>query len=192
MEKIKTIGDCYMCAGFAENGITQASNARRMVNVADKMHHIINTLPLDGMRLAIRAGLHAGSVVSGIIGKTKFAFDIWGDAVNTASRMESTGVPGHTQITPEVYEMLPDKGRFVARGAVDVKGKGQMWTYVSMTSTQQQPPDAEEEDVAVRAVMPSVFNAVHILSDLMTEDVPLTELRAGKCRGCISRGEMLS
>ena len=97
-QKIKTIGDCYMCVAWAENTNAHAACARRVLQVAQRMHHMARSNLLGTQRLAVRAGLHAGPLVSGIIGKTKFTFDIWGDTVNVASRMESTGVPGTTQV----------------------------------------------------------------------------------------------
>ena len=95
------------------------------------MHCVMLNSRLDGSRLSVRAGMHAGPVISGIIGKTKFAFDIWGDTVNVASRMESTGVPRATQVTAEVYELLKGREALTPRHEVDVKGKGSMMTYVT-------------------------------------------------------------
>jgi class 3 adenylate cyclase len=84
----------------------------------------------DGRPLRLRIGINSGPVVAGIIGSHKFAYDLWGDAVNTASRMESSGAPGQIQITEATYELV--KGRFAcrARGTIDVKGKGAMPTYL--------------------------------------------------------------
>ena len=85
MEKIKTIGDCYMCVAWTDT-CSRLDAALRMVQLAQEMHSITATLPLDGSPLSLRAGIHAGSVVSGIIGKSKFCFDIWGVCCACVSR----------------------------------------------------------------------------------------------------------
>ena len=80
-------------------------------------------------RLQLRIGIDVGPVVAGVIGKRKFSYEIWGDTINTASRMESHGVPGHIQVTEHVYEKLRDRYLFEPRGVIAVKGKGDMPTY---------------------------------------------------------------
>ena len=80
--------------------------------------------------LELRIGLNSGPVVAGVIGATKFIYDLWGDTVNLASRMESTGVPGQIQVTRNVYERLRDKFEFESRGSVQVKGKGEIETWL--------------------------------------------------------------
>lgn len=80
--------------------------------------------------LDIRAGVHTGPVVSGVIGKTKFAYDVYGDTVNTASRMESTGIPGRIQCSRETYSRVHDVFSFEERPNVQVKGKGTLTTYL--------------------------------------------------------------
>ena len=86
-----------MCVAWA-SAADPAHAARRMLTFAHDCHRIVHETLLEGTRLAFRVGMHAGPVVSGIIGKSKFAYDIWGDSVNVASRMESTGIPGCTQV----------------------------------------------------------------------------------------------
>jgi adenylate cyclase len=83
----------------------------------------------DGRDVPIRIGIATGPVVAGVVGSRKFFYDVWGDAVNVASRMESTGIPGKIQVSQEAYARL--KGKFVleARGMIDVKGKGEMLTW---------------------------------------------------------------
>ena len=140
VEKIKTIGDCYMCMGLTEHHAELPSTATRMLAVAQQMHCIIYQTLLDGKRLSFRVGIHVGLVVSGIIGKQKFAYDVWGDTVNTASRLESSGVPGATQVSDAVYRLLPDKRGFVPR-VVEAKGKGPLSAHVISANVLGDPSD---------------------------------------------------
>ena len=97
------------------------------LDMIEVLHHFNrrNTIELD-----IRIGINSGPVVAGVIGKSKYIYDLWGDTVNLASRMESTGVPGAIQVTRPVYEALRDKFAFEPRGVVDVKGKGQIEAWL--------------------------------------------------------------
>ncbi len=94
------------------------------------MRDHVATDPVDGRRLAFRIGINSGSVTAGVIGTHKFAYDLWGDTVNTASRMESSGVPGAIQVSPSTHELL--KGAYVCepRGPIPVKGKSEMETWL--------------------------------------------------------------
>ncbi|MBE9135930.1 response regulator [Nodosilinea sp. LEGE 07088] len=128
LEKIKTIGDAYMVAG----GLPSASDdhAESIAHFAIDICDAIERFPRpDGKTFQIRVGINTGSVVAGVIGRRKFAYDLWGDTVNIASRMEATGEAQRIQVTPELYEKLKGKFRFEARGHVAVKGRGQMMTY---------------------------------------------------------------
>lgn len=123
IEKIKTVGDAYM----AVCGLPQPvpDHAERLTRMAIRMVHITREHALDNkVDLQLRVGLNSGPVVAGVIGKSKYIYDLWGDTVNLASRMESTGVPGAVQVTRPVYEALKDKFVFEPRGIVEVKGKG--------------------------------------------------------------------
>jgi len=129
IEKIKTIGDCYMAVcglprPCAEHADRMARMALRMVEATRQYGEQVH------VPLALRIGINSGPVVAGVIGTSKFIYDLWGDTVNLASRMESTGVPGQIQVTRAVYERLKDKYEFESRGMVQVKGKGEIETWL--------------------------------------------------------------
>jgi class 3 adenylate cyclase len=124
IEKIKTIGDCYM----AVCGLPKpcSDHPDRMARMALRMAEATRQYAQEkGLDLQLRIGLNSGPVVAGVIGVTKFIYDLWGDTVNLASRMESTGVPGGIQVTRSVYERLKESFEFESRGTVQVKGKGE-------------------------------------------------------------------
>lgn len=129
IEKIKTIGDCYM----AVCGLPKPSSdhARRMAEMALRMAEATREYGREKrLDLQLRIGLNSGPVVAGVIGVSKFIYDLWGDTVNIASRMESTGLPGQIQVTRSVYEHLKDRFEFESRGLVKVKGKGEIETWL--------------------------------------------------------------
>ena len=124
VEKIKTIGDCYM----AVCGLPKpcSDHTERMARMALRMTEATQQYGQEnGLNLQLRIGLNSGPVVAGVIGVTKFIYDLWGDTVNLASRMESTGVPRGIQVTRSVYERLKDSFEFESRGIIQVKGKGE-------------------------------------------------------------------
>ncbi|MCY1334201.1 Adenylate and Guanylate cyclase catalytic domain protein [compost metagenome] len=129
IEKIKTVGDAYMAVcGLPE---PCSDHAERMVRMAIRMIHISREHALEhNTSLKLRVGINSGSVVAGVIGKSKYIYDLWGDTVNLASRMESAGVPDSVQVTRTVYGQLQGQFVFEARGAIDVKGKGKMETWL--------------------------------------------------------------
>ncbi|MCW6051106.1 response regulator [Lyngbya sp. CCAP 1446/10] len=128
LEKIKTIGDAYMVAGGLP--VPRADHAEAIANMALDMQEAIADFQTDtGEPLQIRIGIHTGPVVAGVIGTKKFIYDLWGDTVNVASRMECQGLPGYIQVTAAVYEQLKDGYLFEERGAILLKGKGDMIAY---------------------------------------------------------------
>ena len=135
LEKIKTVGDAYMVVGGLHTvyGFAPAAHATHAEDVAEMGLAIIDAVERlgreRGQPLRMRVGMHVGPAVAGVIGLKKFIYDVWGDTVNTASRMESTGVPGRFQVTPETRERLRDRFLFEHRGPVDVKGKGVIDTW---------------------------------------------------------------
>jgi adenylate cyclase len=127
LEKIKTIGDCYMAAAGVPDPCPD--HARRAALLALDMREVLAPSPLAGPGLELRIGINSGPVVAGVIGTKRFLYDLWGDAVNTASRMESHGTPGEIQITRATYELLKDEFICRRRGTILVKGKGPMETW---------------------------------------------------------------
>jgi class 3 adenylate cyclase len=128
LEKVKTIGDAYMIVG----GLTERSNdhTARMAAMALELADAVEGIEAAArLGIRFRIGIHRGPVVAGVIGTRKFIYDVWGDTVNLASRMESLGVPGRVQVTRAVKERLADAFVFEARDPIDVKGKGPTRTW---------------------------------------------------------------
>ncbi len=129
LEKIKTIGDAYMVVGGLP--MLQPNHAECVAEMAlDMLAEITKFNQKLGINCNIRIGMNTGSVVAGVIGTKKFTYDLWGDTVNTASRMESHGIPGKIQVTEATYLRLKDQYEFVHRGLIPVKGKGEMNAYL--------------------------------------------------------------
>jgi guanylate cyclase len=125
LEKIKTIGDCYMVAAGVPT--PRPDHARALVLMALEMSEAMRSSDEVGhLGLELRIGINSGPVVAGVIGRKRFLYDLWGDAVNTASRMESQGAPGRIQITRATYELIADEFACEPRGTMAVKGKGEM------------------------------------------------------------------
>lgn len=124
LEKIKTIGDCYMVAAGVPR--PRSDHAQVLARMALEMRDYIAQREFRGRRLTFRIGLNSGPVVAGVIGRKKFIYDLWGDAVNTASRMESHGTAGKIQITQATYDLIKDDFVCEPHGTVTVKGKSEM------------------------------------------------------------------
>jgi class 3 adenylate cyclase len=135
LEKIKTVGDAYMVVGGLQTvyGFAPDAHTTHAADVASMGLSIIDAVDAfgqaRGIPMQIRVGMHTGPAVAGVIGLKKFIYDVWGDTVNTASRMESTGVPGRLQVTRETRDRLGAAFDYERRGIVDVKGKGPIETW---------------------------------------------------------------
>jgi guanylate cyclase len=127
-EKIKTVGDEYMVA----SGVPRArpDHAYAIAELALRIRDHVATNDFDGHNISLRIGINSGPVVAGVVGTHKFAYDLWGDVVNTASRMESEGIAGSIQVAPATYELIRDRFDCEPRGVISVKDKGEMNTYL--------------------------------------------------------------
>jgi adenylate cyclase len=135
LEKIKTIGDCYMVAAVVPT--PRADHAHALALVALEMLAALREdEELAQLGLELRIGINSGPVIAGVIGRKRFLYDLWGDAVNTASRMESHGTPGRIQITRATFDLLADEFECEPRGTIVVKGKGEIeaWYLLGLTS----------------------------------------------------------
>ncbi|HEX6331471.1 MAG TPA: adenylate/guanylate cyclase domain-containing protein, partial [Actinomycetota bacterium] len=154
LEKIKTIGDCYMAASGVPD--PRHDHARRAALLALDMRDAVATSEITGrLGLELRIGINSGPVVAGVIGTKRFLYDLWGDAVNIASRMEAHGSPGEIQITRTTYDLLKDEFACTPRGTIPVKGKGQMETWYLVGSRSddaraEQGASSEAPDPSIR------------------------------------------
>ena len=128
LEKIKTIGDAYMVVGGLPEPRTDHAEAVADMALAI-LREVAGRSDPGGRPLQVRIGIDTGPVVAGVIGTSRFSYDLWGDTVNTASRMESHGIPGCIQVTGRTYRRLRGRYRFQRRGPIPVKGKGDIVTY---------------------------------------------------------------
>jgi guanylate cyclase len=148
LEKIRTIGDSYMVAAGVPR--PRADHAQALASLALDMHAYICSLPpVEGRAIQFRIGINSGPVVGGVIGRKKFVYDVWGDAVNIASRMESQGEAGKVQITQTTYELIKAEFACEWRGTIEVKGRGEMGTWFLLGARQ---PSAESEAVVQHGV----------------------------------------
>ena len=157
LEKIKTIGDCYMVAAGVPT--PRPDHARALALMAlDMLEAMRSDDDVGHLGLDLRVGINSGPVVAGVIGRKRFLYDLWGDAVNTASRMESHGMPGRIQITGATYELLGDEFECEPRGTIAVKGKGEIEAWYLIGPRVDRGPAANdtalEEMLADRAREP--------------------------------------
>jgi class 3 adenylate cyclase len=129
LEKIKTVGDAYMVAGGLPDPRPDHAEAVADLALAIREEVVRHADP-SGQPLQVRIGIDTGPVAAGVIGTSKFSYDLWGDTVNTASRMESHGLPGCIQVTARTYQRLGDGYRLQRRGPIQVRGMGEMVTYL--------------------------------------------------------------
>ena len=129
LEKIKTIGDAYMVASGIP--VARSDHACAIAEMALEMQQIVRTITTPGgEHVQLRIGINSGPAIAGVIGIKKFTYDLWGDTVNTASRMESHGIPGAIQVTADTHQLLENDYELESRGIVEVKGKGPMSLYL--------------------------------------------------------------
>jgi adenylate cyclase len=155
LEKIKTIGDCYMVAAGVPS--PRPDHARALALMALDMQAAMRSADEVGhLGLGLRVGINSGPVVAGVIGRKRFLYDLWGDAVNTASRMESHGTSGRIQVTRATKELLEDEFVCEPRGTIAVKGKGEMeaWYLVGRRADAAAKRRAEPEPVRPPNVVP--------------------------------------
>lgn len=137
LEKIKTIGDAYMMAAGLpiERPVDPTLAAEAALRMREAVHAVNQARNIE---IDMRAGIHVGEVVAGVIGQSKFVYDLWGDVVNVASRMESTAPNGEIQVTEQMQAMVADEFAFEPRGEIEVKGKGKMSTWI-LTGRKKSP-----------------------------------------------------
>jgi adenylate cyclase len=142
LEKIKTTGDAYMVVSGVP--APRADHAEALAALAlDMRDALAGLIDPKGRAVPVRIGIATGPVVAGVVGTKKFFYDVWGDAVNTAARMEQTGEPGKIQVAPETREQLKERFQFEDRGVIEVRGKGQMRTWL-LIGTKRNPPGETE------------------------------------------------
>jgi adenylate cyclase len=141
VEKIKTIGDCYMVAAGVPT--PRPDHARALALMALDMLEACSE-EIGHLGLELRVGINSGPVVAGVIGRKRFLYDLWGDAVNTASRMESHGTPGRVQITRATYELLADEFECEPRGTIAIKGKGEVEAWYLIGRRGDRAPVADD------------------------------------------------
>jgi guanylate cyclase len=155
LEKIKTIGDCYMVASGVPS--PRADHAQVLALMALDMLEAMRSIDDVGhLGLELRVGINSGPVVAGVIGRKRFLYDLWGDAVNTASRMESHGTSGRIQITRATYELLAEEFECEPRGTITVKGKGEMEAWYVLGRRPSRAPRGQSKQSHQAETVPGV------------------------------------
>ena len=169
IEKIKTIGDCFMGVGGLFD--RHHDHAQAVVQFGLDIHHCVEAIrKRSGFDISVRVGINTGPVVAGVIGYSKYAFDLWGDAVNVASRMESNSLPGRVQISRSTYERVYNDFECEERGEMEIKGKGAMLTYLVVD---KRSPDEVPE--MCRLAMKNIAGFEEVAAEGVTADGPLLE-----------------
>ena len=137
LEKIRTVGDEYMVAAGVPTA--RPDHAQAVAELALRIRDHTAATQFDGHDITLRIGINSGPLVAGVVGTHKFSYDLWGDVVNVASRMESEGIPGSIQVTKATYELIRDQFVCEPRGVIAVKGKGDMNTYL-LVARRDSPP----------------------------------------------------
>ena len=153
VEKIKTIGDAYLAIGGLDGGTDHAAA------IAETALQMIEQVEAEararGRTWRIRIGLHSGPAVAGVIGTTKFAYDVWGDTVNVAARLEGASEPNRIHVSGTLAAQLEDRYLLTPRGSVELKGKGSSRpASCSVDATRRYRPKVSEREVASRAAGP--------------------------------------
>ena len=140
LEKIKTVGDEYMvAAGVPEETL---EHAHAIAELALRIRDYTKSFEFDGRKIRMRIGINSGPLAAGVVGTHKFSYDVWGDTVNGASRMESEGIPGAIQVTQSTYDLIRDRFVCEPRGIIPVKGKEDMNTYLLQSRKTDSPTPA--------------------------------------------------
>lgn len=177
LQKIKTIGDCYMVAG----GLPERTidHTEKMLDFAMEMIEALNIynrsnefLLTRGLALSLRVGINTGPVVAGIIGHSRICFDLWGDAVNVASRMESTSLEGRIQVSPSTHSHSKNNYEYEERGTVDVKGKGAMLTYLLVGKRFQETPGGTMRDMRFQKHAVPTMNPLSLTPQISSVPAP--------------------
>lgn len=197
IEKIKTIGDCYMCAcGVPVACEDHASKMLKFAIAALQSLHEFNqeTHADEWPALQLRIGINTGPVVAGVIGKTKLQYDMWGDAVNIASRVESNGLPNTIQVSKTTYELVKDQFKFKSRGMITLKGKGEQECFILDENVIPKSGSIMIADSVPRTPTRAITspNAVAVASLLRRTSLTQLSSARSSVRGSDSQGDALS